>query len=121
VLILALILFGQTSRAASFTWDPSPDQATGKVLGYHFYYSSQSFTSLPPDVANNAAFKILTVTNGTSVTIPEMVVGQTYYVTVAAFGANNVESLPSTIFAYTIPAAPAKPAPPANLIVKSQP
>ncbi|HUS09187.1 MAG TPA: fibronectin type III domain-containing protein, partial [Pyrinomonadaceae bacterium] len=95
------------TRAVSFTWDPSPDQATGKVLGYKLYYSTQSFSSLPTGVATNPAFKILTVTSGTTANVTDLLNGVTYYMTVTAFGTNQ-ESSPSNVLMYT----PGGPTPP---------
>lgn len=100
--VLGLAHFTPTASGVSFSWDPSPDQATGKVLGYKFYYSAQSFTSLPPDVATNPAFKILTLTTTSSVDLADLVQGVTYYMAVTAFGANE-ESVPSNILIYTEP------------------
>jgi hypothetical protein len=103
ITFVALVFCGLAWRAdaASFTWDASPDAAAGKVAGYKFYYSLSSFISLPPDVAINPAFKIVTVTNGTSVTISDLLDGLTYFMTVTAFDANGQESAPSNILTYT--------------------
>jgi len=101
LIILASLQFVPASRAVSFTWDPSPDAATGKVLGYKLYYSLQNFVTLPIDVALNPAFTILTITNGTTVDVPNLTTGLTYFLTVTAFGADNQESPPSNILAYT--------------------
>jgi hypothetical protein len=98
---LAIILTIPT-RAHTFTWDRSPDEATGKVLGYKLYYSAQSFSSVPPDVATNPAFKSVSVgTNQMTVTINDLTNGQTYYMTVIAQAANGQLSPPSNILPYT--------------------
>jgi hypothetical protein len=116
--VFCTLVLARNTVAASFVWDPSPDVASGKVLGYKFYYSTQSFTSLPADVASNPIFTVLTVTNGTSVNITNFVSGQTYFMAVTAFGDSNKESLPSNILSYTENGANAKPRPPTNVIVK---
>jgi hypothetical protein len=104
---------------ASFVWDPSPDAATGKVVGYKFYYSTQSFTSIPADVATNPTFTILTVTTGTSVSLTNLITGQTYFMAVTAFSADNQESPPSNILSYTFGGgAVTKPRPPSNVTVQ---
>lgn len=101
----------------SFAWDPSPDAARGKVQGYKFYYSPQSFTSIPTDAATNPGFTILTVTNGTAVNLTNLITGQTYFMTVTALGTDNQESPPSNILSFTV-AGVTKPRPPSNVIVK---
>jgi hypothetical protein len=100
--MFCIFVLARNAAGASFTWDASPDAATGKVLGYKFYYSTQSFTSLPSDVATNPNFTILTVTNGTTVNVTNMLNGLTYFMAVTAFGTNNQESLPSNILTYTV-------------------
>src|SRR5258707_889732 len=100
--VFGAIAFGPRANADTFTWDRSPDEATGKVVGYKFYYSAQSFTSIPADVTNNPAFTIITVgTNQPTVTVNNLVSGQTYFMTVTAFGTNDQQSLPSNILSYT--------------------
>jgi hypothetical protein len=101
LVLVVFCAFAWRVGAASFTWDASPDAATGKVAGYKFYYSTQSFIALPLDVAINPAFKIVTVTSGTSVTVSDLLNGLTYFMAVTAFDANGEESVPSNILTYT--------------------
>jgi hypothetical protein len=100
-----LVFFAAVLRheaaTVSFTWDPSPDAASGKVQGYKVYYSAVSFSFLPADVATNPAFTIVTVSGRTTVDLPNLVDGRTYFITVTAFG-SGLESLPSNILAYTV-------------------
>jgi hypothetical protein len=118
LVLFCVIVSNRNGVAASFVWDPSPDVATGKVLGYKFYYSTQSFTSLPADAATNSIFTVLTVTNGTSVNITNLISGQTYFMVVTAFGSDSQESPPSNILSYTETGAVTKPRPPTNVTVK---
>ena len=100
--IFAVIVSHENAEADTFAWDPSPDQATGKVIGYKFYYSTQAFTALPADVLTNPAFTVLTLgTNQPGVTISSLVPGLTYFMTVTASEITGQESLPSNILAYT--------------------
>lgn len=101
VFSLALLLT-IPSQAYTFTWDRSPDEATGKVTGYKIFYSTQNFTTLPSDAATNPAFKSVSVgTNQTAVTINDLTNGQTYYMTVVAVAANGQQSPPANVLPYT--------------------
>jgi predicted phage tail protein len=106
-MVFLMVFFGPklTSKCAtaSLTWDPSPDAAAGKVTGYKFYYSTQSFTSLPANVSSNPAFTIVTSAT-TTISLPNLIAGQTYFMTVTAFNATE-ESVPANILVYTVPGA----------------
>src|SRR4051812_33318370 len=88
VVIFGCSTFNSKCATASFVWDPSPDAASGKVQGYKLYYSTQSFSGLPIGVATNPAFTIVTNT-GPTITLANLVAGQTYYMTVTAFGSGQ--------------------------------
>ena len=67
------------ASAATISWGLSPDEATGKVLGYKVYYSTTSFSVLPSDADTNTAFTTVTVPAGqTSVTLNNLTGGKTY-------------------------------------------
>jgi len=110
---IAMGAFAITASAATLSWGASADESTGRVTGYKVYYSTQSFTALPSDANTNPNFTVVTVPTGqTSVTLNSLVNGRTYYVTVAAYGANNAQSQPSNVVSF---AAGVNLLPPSNL------
>jgi len=82
--------------ALTLAWDASSDATTGKVAGYKVYYSAQSFSALPGDVATNPAFTKSDVGNQTTVTINNLPAAQ-FYFGVTAYDTNGVESSVSNI------------------------
>jgi len=72
----------------SFIWDPSEDS---DVTGYKVYYGTQSGTYT----------EVVDAGNNTSCTIPDLVVGATYYFAVTAYDSYGYESAYSNEVAYT--------------------
>jgi hypothetical protein len=96
---VALFLVAASAFAAdTFVWDPSPD---ARVAGYKIYYSSQSFSALPPDAGTNPSFLSAIASSQASITIDNLVQGQTYYMTVVAFDLEGKESPSANILLYT--------------------
>jgi len=71
-------------------WDPSLDPT---VVGYKIYYGVVSGTDT----------NVVDVGNATSVTIPDLVEGMTYFFAATAYNMLGVESIFSNELSYTIP------------------
>jgi hypothetical protein len=73
-------------------WDPSPDTS---VVGYNFYYG----------VASRTYTNIIDVGNATTVTVSNLVPGNTYYFAATAYNVLGTESVFSDELSYTVPLA----------------
>src|SRR5882724_5434667 len=94
-LSLVLLLFSAAAAAGgtiTLAWDPDPN--ANNVQGYVVIYQSNG--TEPPSTID--------VGDSTSATITELVPGQTYYFSVAAYDANGVMGPPSGGLAYLVPA-----------------
>jgi hypothetical protein len=93
--LVAILLLGlpQPSQAVSTTlaWDHSPDSS---VAGYLISYGTQS--------GNYRAFLRVGYTN--TVTLPDLVVGQTYYLIVQSYTSDDVLGPPTPEFVWTVEA-----------------
>ena len=89
-LIQFIGLSASGSQSIPVQWNPSPDP---DVAGYYVYYGSSSGHYTDRIDAGNA----------TSATVPGLIEGDTYYLTVTAHTINGLESLPSNEMAVTVP------------------
>lgn len=85
----------QALQSVSLAWDPSTDRT---VVGYRIYYG----------VASSAATNAVDIGNATSVSIPGLIEGMTYFFAATAYDALEQESRFSNVLSYTVPAALAK-------------
>jgi fibronectin type 3 domain-containing protein len=81
----------QASQSVVLTWNPSP---TPGLIGYNVYFGTQS----------GVYFDSIMFTNVTSVTIPGLEDGQTYYFVVTAVDGSYSESPVSNEAVYNVPA-----------------
>jgi hypothetical protein len=101
VLVVSFAIpLAQTTSAVTLKWDPSADATSGSVVGYRLYYSAQSFSFLPTDVATNPAFTKIDVGNQTSAALTNLAAGPTYYFGVTAYDASGVESSLSNVLPF---------------------
>lgn len=87
-LVLGARLHAQSS--VILEWDPSPDTT---VVGYHLYYG----------VASGVYTNTIDAGTNTSVTVPGLVGGVTYYFAVTAYDIYGLESAFSNEISYKIP------------------
>jgi hypothetical protein len=94
ILLVSLMMQTRAGLAAAvnLAWDAAPDPS---VVGYRVYYGGAS------GVYSNAVAVGMT----TTVTLSNLVAGQTYYFAAVAYDADNVESLFSNEISY-VPAGP---------------
>jgi hypothetical protein len=71
-------------------WDPSDDPA---IVGYNLHYGG----------ASGKYTQFVQVGSDTSITIPDLIDGQTYYITVASFDVTGLESEYATELVYNVP------------------
>jgi fibronectin type 3 domain-containing protein len=81
----------QASQSVVLTWNPSPSPG---LIGYNVFFGTQS----------GVYFDSILITNETSVTIPGLEDGQTYYFAVTAVDGSYSESPVSNEAVYTVPA-----------------
>ena len=95
VALLALALFfctpAQAAQSLAIVWDPSPSP---NVAGYIIYYGTDE-TNLD---------SLMVVGNNTFATVTNLQPDTTYYFDVVAYNVNNVQSPPSNLIEYTVPA-----------------
>ena len=77
-------------QSVTLAWDPSPDT---NVVGYNVYYG----------VASRTYTNAVDVGNATSVNIPGLVEGRTYFFAVTAYIAGGLESDFSNEISYSVP------------------
>jgi hypothetical protein len=99
--VIALLWFSALSFAADITlgWKPSSDP---NVVGYNVYYG----------IASGTYTNVVDAGPATSVTIPSLVPGTTYFFAATSYDLSGLEGLFSPEMSYTIPSAPPDNQPP---------
>jgi len=95
ILALGTPLFATQLRLA---WDPSPNPA---IVGYRLHLGTTS-GSYPHTLEAGA---------NTSITVPDVVAGRTYFFTVTGYNSDQVESAPSNEISYSVPGSTPAPVP----------
>src|SRR6266496_2775446 len=93
--IIILAISNSPARAGSnvtLAWDPSPDTS---VVGYIVYYG----------LAGGSSTNSLDAAGQTTATVSNLTAGANEFFYVTAYNSQRVESLPSNLVNYTIPAA----------------
>src|SRR5436853_64091 len=90
--VLSAAFMSISQAAVTISWDPSPDAATpNAVAGYHVYYGSLNFASVP-------------VGNQTNTVLNNLLPGKLYSFAVSAYDANGTQSDLSNAVYRKIPA-----------------
>jgi hypothetical protein len=94
LICMAFIMFVRAQANVTLAWNPSSNPL---VAGFNIYYGGAS------GVYTNKT----SVGTATSVTIPDLVIGATYYFAATTYSAAGAESALSSEVAYTVPEPPA--------------
>jgi hypothetical protein len=91
LLFVGLLSHAQAPSNVTLTWNPSISPG---IAGYRLYYGTSS-GSYP---------QIINVGNTTTITVPNLAAGQTYYFVVTAYNTLGIESAPSNQTSVTVSA-----------------
>jgi hypothetical protein len=93
LIVLGLAVSARGQSSVTLAWDPSPDSA---ISGYRLYEG----------VASQTYSNVIDVGDATTVTVPNLVSGVTYFFAVSAYDTNGQESELSAEVSYTVPGPP---------------
>jgi hypothetical protein len=103
-LILSLtFIFGNTNAVArELVFDPSPDEALGRVEGYKLYYGKVESSDINNFDIKNYESQIIDLQMNTRHSLPDLEEGVTYYFAATAYGKGE-ESVFSEVLFYLVP------------------